>query len=116
MGMNVMGSSCAKDTPNTVTTPNPNKHNFRVKGYIYGDVYDLLIVNYPDCTTFDGVKLLLVNAGSVDKDTKELDPHFLEDGDVKARFEPTDEGMALANLLRDATNEPSLIVFEGNQQ
>lgn len=101
MGMHIGFSSCES----TTKPPNPNKHNFKVMGYIRGDVYDILIVNYPDCTTFDGLKLLVVRTGTVDENTKELDPHFLEDGKVIARFIPTGEGINLAQQLLDMTNE-----------
>jgi len=94
-------SSCQQNT----VAPNPNKHNFKVMGYIHGDVYDILIVHYPDCTTFDGLKILVVSHGSVDENTKELDPHFFEDGNVIARFIPTGEGINLAQQLLDVTNE-----------
>tara|TARA_R110002167_G_scaffold346501_1_gene557076 strand:+ start:158 stop:466 length:309 start_codon:yes stop_codon:yes gene_type:complete len=77
----------------------PNKFNFNIMLIMNGQSYDMIYVNYPDCTTFNGDKLLVVNKDSVDGKTTNLDPHFFEDGIIVARFPPTDEGFNLAKLI-----------------
>lgn len=76
-------------TADVDTTPNPNKYNFKILEIVEGEVFDIVRVRYPNCTTFEGVKILVVYAGSIAKDCTELDPHFFKDGPVVARFAPT---------------------------
>jgi hypothetical protein len=85
--------------PTTETTPNPNRYRFAVKYIMYGKRFDLVKVHYPDCNTFDGMKLLVVKKDSVSPKMKELDPHFFEDGFIVARFVPTQKGTDLATEL-----------------
>lgn len=79
--------------------PNPNPYSFRVvrsekyeKGYIIAEI------KYLGCTTFDGLKLLLLQTTKNIKDFEVLDPHFLDDDKhpVIARFQPTLEGWRMA--------------------
>jgi len=73
---------------------NPNPYNFKILSNLgSNNNLHLLKVHYPDCTTFDGVKIILIK-GSLP--SKKLDPHFLEDNDIIARFRPTVEGLKLA--------------------
>ena len=97
MGLKLF-SSGSDYTPTSNTTPNPNKFRFTIEEIIKGKagVYDLLVVKYPDCTTYCGHKLIMVKTGTVNLTDIELDPHFLHDGKVVARFKPTDEGYKLA--------------------
>lgn len=85
-------------TVNVATTPNPNPYRFSIEEIWPGEKYVLLKVNYPDATTFEGNKLLLMEGISV-KDIlklKSIDPHFFKGGKIIARFAPTKKGLALA--------------------
>ena len=61
-------------------------------------------INYPDCTTFEGNKVLMFNNVSIDDILlqKDIDPHF--SSSVKyihpfARFEPTVHGWKIACIV-----------------
>jgi hypothetical protein len=55
-------------------------------------------VNYPNCTTFGGDKLLLLR-GIWPMTMHKLDPHFFEgDHPVIARFKPDAAGEKLADI------------------
>ena len=93
--MGVMGikkiSSCTSDC---CDLPNPNPKRFVIEDiYTYTRCH-VLVVKYPDCTNFEGKKILLVKGEFRLKD--ELDPHFCEDNNIIARFRPTDMGLKLA--------------------
>lgn len=93
-------SACALPDVN----PNPYKFSIIEREY-HKDIRTMTIalVNYPNCTTFHGDKLLLIR-GRLKENPTALDPHFL-DGDhpVIARFLPTEDGLNLARLC--AKNE-----------
>lgn len=78
--------------------PNPNPYNYKiVRSYYDGH---LVLVNYPDCTSFGGNKLLLLKephrGGS-------LDPHLLSESHiVLARFTPNKLGRKLARAALKA--------------
>ena len=100
MGLGMFSSGSDSYNSNSNTSPNPNKYRFKINSITEGTHYDLIQVNYPDCTTFNGDKVLVVKKGSVGKiKTKELDPHFFEDGNVVARFKPTEDGIQLGLML-----------------
>jgi hypothetical protein len=86
------------------TPPNPNPKNFKLAyAEQYGD-YLIALVHYPDCTNYEGKKLLLFKHATVKaiQEAKEIDPHFCNNGKHRspiARFEPTPEGMLLALTL-----------------
>ncbi len=70
--------------------PNPNK-------FVIMDKYRaphcwVVRVCYPGCTNFDGEKVLVIGSNSPPENLRVLDPHFLEDNDVIARFRPDDKG------------------------
>ena len=83
--------------PNEITTPNPNKYNFKILDVLskIGDLV-LLRVHYPDCTTFDGVKIIIIECDYFDVNMDILDPHFLDDNNVLARFRPSARGLSMA--------------------
>lgn len=61
----------------------------------------LVKVRYPHCTTFEGIKLLLT-IGRTERQLRalrRLDPHFVAEGFIVARFEPTARGYLLARKL-----------------
>jgi len=62
----------------------------------------LLKVRYPDCTNYEGVKILVLKGTTIErvKARKTLDPHFSPDEfSPLARFEPTDLGWKCAKLF-----------------
>jgi hypothetical protein len=80
------------------SSPNPNPRRFEILDTEYHNGNTILLVHYPDCTTFEGQKLLLLKG--VHALFTELDPHFLDDDHpVIARFIPNEDGykMALAS-------------------
>mgnify|MGYP001768859262 CR=1 FL=1 len=80
--------------------PNPNPKNFEIINIITVNGYTIMLINYPDCTNYEGNKILVY-----DKDfdvrillaIKKIDPHFYSAGDSPiARFEPTERGWNMA--------------------
>ena len=86
--------------------PNPDPSKFKIIERLSVEGYPLLWVNYPNCTNYEGNKILLYDKGcDVQKliDEKRLDPHFFKDGDSPiARFEPTPRGWQFAIHLINA--------------
>jgi hypothetical protein len=89
--------------------PNPNPRNFVIRRSLQiGRNWLLVEVNYPDCTNYEGNKILLYRG--IDRDVTltaliaqgSLDPHFSNNPDFFspfARFEPTDDGWNMAKEL-----------------
>ena len=119
MGLHIGFSSSSYDKPrvvyvdNTVSKPtnkfpNPNPKNFKIlKSEEHGN-YLVIEVNYPDCTNYEGNKILVYNNVELtDLVIKQgsIDPHFSENPNFYspiARFEPTDRGWQMALLFIDA--------------
>lgn len=101
---NSYGSSCASfgsrksclGSAVFAPAPNPLKWELLEK-FAYDHGY-VLIVKYPDCTNFEGVKCMVYEGWFSSSDV--LDPHFQEDskGPI-ARFKPDAEGIAMAKRL-----------------
>lgn len=108
------GSYCDKSTVESTNKPvipqgNPNPLNYeiiktfeRVTGRRTN--YLLVDIKYPNCTNYEGRKLLLYQNVSLCqlKLQKQIDPHFCESMDYFspiARFEPTKEGWEMAIFL-----------------
>jgi hypothetical protein len=73
---------------------------------VYGR-YTIALIKYPNCTNYEGVKILLYKDVSEDqlKSAGYLDPHFCESVEhlkPMARFVPTIEGMSMAIELAQA--------------
>lgn len=84
------------------TGVNPNPYNFKIVWASVVNGHTIMKVNYPNCTTYKGDKLLLLR-GVHSTRMEKLDPHFFEgDHPVIARFEPTQEGNMLANACANA--------------
>ena len=81
------------------TGVNPNPWNFTIKKATVLNGHTIMLVNYPNCTTFFGDKLLLLR-GIHSTRLNKLDPHFFdnEHNYVVARFKPNKEGLRLARL------------------
>lgn len=75
----------------TITTPNPNKYRFEIEKYQKINRIYVYLVQYPDCTTFDGYKVIVSDRYITNND-EEFDPHFLEDNGIIARFPGTEQG------------------------
>ncbi len=115
MGMRIFGSSsrCEKETSKSTrglfkacsggsfllpTDPNPNI--FKFLQIIQGSRYLYVEVLYPNCTNFEGRKILVMDCTVTDVAyMKVLDPHFLEGNKIIARFRPNEEGKSLAKKL-----------------
>lgn len=99
--------SCSDSyTASTKTAPNPNKYRYTIEGLEKMGGYVLVLVHYPDCTTFKGRKIMLYR--DTDDLTKrtDLDPHFLEhEWAPIARFPANDEGLELGRLLMKTLSE-----------
>ena len=74
---------------------NPDPKNFLIKLVVEFNGYFVALVEYPNCTNFEGKKIIvfrgLKNADELLKAT-EIDPHFTENSKVVARFRPTEDG------------------------
>jgi len=81
--------------------PNPDPLNFKITKYERVDEHIIIFINYPDCTNYEGNKILVfknLTLGDL-KAQEMIDPHFSESKEFHspiARFEPTDMGWNLA--------------------
>ncbi len=85
---------------------NPNPYNFEVAEAMQIGSYVCAKVNYPDATTYEGNKVLLLGGITAEElaEINVLDPHFFHDGLVVARFRPDEEGWADAQALAELKN------------
>ena len=120
----IMGLSfikrCSSITPSEpfvfVPAANPQPDNFKVISVARRGEFRILEVIYPNCTNYEGLKILLVRSNLTRKEflnLKWLDPHFQEElvtfkindtekyYKILARFEPSSEGMSLCKKLID---------------
>ena len=78
--------------------PNPQIFTIASKEIVNNNT--LLLVHYPNCTTFNGLKLLLIQG--LEYDEKFLDPHLLGNNHpVIARFEPNGQGWRIARICAE---------------
>ena len=88
----------------SLTLPNPDPKNWKiVQAQQYGK-YLLVKINYPDCTNYEGNKILLYEETAVAHLILQrlVDPHFSNNAIFKspiARFEPTEKGWYLGETL-----------------
>ena len=92
---------------------NPDPHDYKVlDSTVYNDLRSdrastIVTVRYPNCSNYNGLKLLVYDFEMDTEYVEKLDPHFLENKNAPfARFEPTEKGYAQAeklaiNLIRD---------------
>lgn len=83
---------------------NPNPLKYTINDVYYQAPYLLISINYPDCTNYEGNKILLYKNVTLENliKQKSIDPHFSDN--IKyhspiARFEPTDKGWNMAKEL-----------------
>lgn len=115
MGLNLLGSGCEcnknyarveeriVEKKVLIKEPDPDPRNFKVLTVKIKGVYAIVSVRYPDCTNYEGNKLLVFE-GVTDAEIRTwtfLDPHFCEGNHPTpiARFEPTLKGWALAEAM-----------------
>jgi len=102
MGLKIWGSSCSCDEPQRIIhkrLPNPNPKNFNVVRTVTIGKYLVAQVNYPDCTNYEGNKVLVFKNVTLRKFAKldTIDPHFCDKHLAPiARFVPTSEGWQMA--------------------
>lgn len=99
--MNISKSVLCKD--DIKPPPNPNPYNFNIIQAEFIGNYVILIVQYPDCTTYEGKKCLVLRGVKLEhlKLRVALDPHFSDTDTWSpiARFHPTDEGLLMARAF-----------------
>lgn len=84
---------------------NPKPHLFTIKNLENVNGNTIALVNYPNCTTFNGDKLLLIRGFYNKGNFKILDPHFLDDKHIViGRFIPTKEGWKMARVAAIVIN------------
>ena len=108
MGMRIMSTS-SYDTKTIEKivykkVSNPDPSNFKIIKYLQEINYLIIEVQYPDCTNYEGRKILIYKNCTVNKLLKQktIDPHFSENTDFHspiARFEPTKKGWEMAKIL-----------------
>jgi len=107
MGMSIFSNSYSSydndSGKDTKILPNPNPYNFEIEKYVKNSNSDylLVMVNYPDCTNYEGRKFLVFKGIDISNIIEQghIDPHFSENTNFHspvARFEPTDRGWKMA--------------------
>ncbi len=81
--------------------PNPNPSNYHIKTMMSIGKYMVILINYPDCTNYEGNKILVYKNVTLEDLNKQgsIDPHFSNNKSKHspvARFEPTEYGWNLA--------------------
>lgn len=92
-------------SPYAEQNSNPDPSNYKILDYCVIKNNLLLVIKYPNCTNYEGLKLLLYkNINSIklllNLTDNKLDPHFFESTiSPFARFKPDAEGVAAAKIL-----------------
>lgn len=99
MGIKIFSSSVYDGT--NVVLPNPDPANYEILGSEQYGNYLLVQIKYPNCTTFEGIKILVYKDITIHKLRRQkiIDPHFSNNKQFYspiARFVPTEEGIELA--------------------
>lgn len=87
--------------------PNPNPSRYTIIMHVQTEGYLLVLINYPDCTNYEGNKVLLYRGVTYSQLSKQkmIDPHFSENlkyASPLARFAPTSDGWGAALKLMEA--------------
>lgn len=111
MGMFRMSTGGERLAPAAYTVPdrNPDPERFNVERTHTVGSYVCAMIDYVNCTNFEGKKIIVFE-NSVAEDVwtaKNIDPHFMEEGNIIARFRPDDEGWsdAINYIERKASHE-----------
>lgn len=103
MGISI-GKSCWS-SPYAVPNSNPDPEVFRILQEDLINGYLILLVEYPNCTNFEGKKLMVYkgfnsSAALLKLNRGKLDPHFATTkGSPIARFRPTEESEELIKRM-----------------
>ncbi len=102
----VSSSRVERNDPFT-NTPNPDPNNYRIEEVKTIGKYLIVRVQYPDCTNYEGQKILVYEDVSVEDliNQKLIDPHFCNNKKFKspvARFVPTVRGQKMAIIFAQA--------------
>lgn len=103
MGLSI-GKKCWS-SPYAVADSNPDPVNFKILHEQLINGYLILFVEYPNCTNFEGKKLMVYkgfnsSAALLKLNNGELDPHFSKGkGSPIARFRPTPESQELIKRM-----------------
>lgn len=95
---------CCAPKPKEAPLPNPNPRNFRIVRYEEIGNWLIVEIKYPDCTNYEGRKILVYYQVKYKKLMKQgsIDPHFSDSTTMIspfARFEPTKGGWNAARRL-----------------
>lgn len=109
MGLRLFGSNSSYDPPTKKYRyvdgpPNPDPSNYIIKRHLQTSKYLLIEITYPDCTNYEGNKILLYKNATLQqlKDQVYIDPHFSKNITLRspiARFEPTQNGWNMAKTI-----------------
>ena len=105
MGLYRPISSSPPSDFNSVPKGNPNPLRFEILRVATQGSALVAEVKYPDCTNYEGRKILLFKGNMTEEKLRRLstlDPHFTDDPQTPspiARFEPTPYGWAMARSL-----------------
>lgn len=124
MGLNIFFSSSSYDNKNnscrnsyqsssqTTNTnlPNPDPGNYKITSHTIVGKYLIIEINYPDCTNYEGNKILLYDNCTIEelRNQKTIDPHFSESTKFfspVARFQPNTRGWSMAYELAQLLND-----------
>ena len=90
-----------------VDNKNPDPKNWSIKEHVQINSFLIIKINYPDCTNYEGNKILVFENTTMEELMKQkmIDPHF--SGNKKflspfARFEPTEKGWEAAIKLSES--------------
>jgi hypothetical protein len=85
----------------------PDPKNYRIRRIFEDQGGTVAMVQYPDCTNYEGLKCLVFGGMSVPEvlALDEIDPHFSDSGPVTARFKPTEAGWCQAVGLVEKASE-----------
>jgi len=86
------------------TAQDPDPEIFRIEETLQMEDYLIAVIAYPNCTNFEGKKIIVFKDTTVEElnNMKIIDPHFLEQNKVIARFVPTDDGRFYAVKFVDS--------------
>ena len=93
------------DSPSAPIPPSPNPNPYRYEILRHEQIGNWLLVEikYPDCTTYEGRKILLYFKTTLERLKRQtsIDPHFSNSNMISpfARFEPTQSGWSAAKRL-----------------
>lgn len=111
MGLHNWSGSCADSYGDKyLPTKNPNPKNYVILDSEAIGPFLILHIRYPDCTNYEGKKILVFQNTSLISLKKQgsIDPHFCNNPNYKspiARFEPTNKGMDMAKIFCNAMND-----------